>query len=130
MSGEHPIKTHEERMSRTETKVDNLSEKVEKVNEKVVINTESTKSAHHRIDKVEDLVEVVAKLGTSVEHMVSQVTNIVQEMRESREYNEKKFESQDDRIDSLEKKGGKIAIWAWISVATAVFGALAGKFIL
>jgi len=104
---------------------------------KLMAETDSrSKSNSHLIVEIKEEVkelkgqnETVIKLAMSVEHLGENVKSMLDEMRESREFNEKKFGEQDHRLAKLEKQGGKVAIWAWAMTFVAIAGALAGKFI-
>lgn len=47
------------RIDQLEKRVDKATEKLDKTNEKVVIIEQSTKSAHHRIDSIEDKLKSI-----------------------------------------------------------------------
>ena len=59
---------------------------------------ESTKSAHHRLDKNDELIQHIHRLATNIEGLTIQVKNQNERSEKNSERTEKRFESTDKRL--------------------------------
>ena len=123
----------------------NIKEMTKRINagaERLVKTEESTKSAHHRLDTIEERTEAVIRLAVSVEHIANQNQEILNELKNQREeiieLKKKPVESVDEetiekingRLDELEKKDGRNAEKLlnqirWLLIALTVSAAFA-----
>lgn len=86
--------------------------------ERTVITEQSTKSAHHRLDKQEEQTEAIVKISTSIEHLAEQVKDMLS-----------LFKEHDDRIVKLERAPGDNINRLWKLFITASVTCAAGLFV-
>lgn len=75
---------------------------ISQVRERVTINEQSTKSAHHRLDSQEEQTRAIVKMSTSIEYMAKQVESMLELLKEH-----------DGRLDELERAPGQNVLGYW-----------------
>lgn len=84
--GDHVVnESCKDRFVRIESEIKEVTDRVNKGAERLVIAEQSTKSAHHRIDAIEEQTEAVTRLAVSVEHIATQNQEILKEMKVQRD---------------------------------------------
>jgi hypothetical protein len=85
--------------------------------ERIVAVEQSSKSAHHRLDSMEEQTKAVIRLAMSVENMSEKVEKVL-----------KLYDEHDTRLLDLEKKPGESALhtrqWIMVTVGSAAVGML------
>ena len=89
---ENKCETHEFRLGSIEKKIEKFDECLSELKSKYVEAEASTKSAHFRLDNMEEQTKAILKLGIAVEQMTSEVKEMVDSYKEH-----------ETRIDKLEK---------------------------
>ena len=91
------------------------------IRERVATVDASSKSAHHRLDSIEELTKSIHEMSYAVKSMSGQFAEVLTLIKEH-----------DDRIETIEKKPGIIAVKGWALVgsivATAIVAFILGKF--
>lgn len=91
-----------------------MDEKNEKYIQMIIENSQSCKSAHHRIDKLEDTVQVIQELAVSVKE-------IAMETKANRE----DVNKIDLRLGAIEQKPAK----NWDKIVTTSIGTIVGAIV-
>lgn len=95
----------------------NITAELGDVRERVAIAEQSTKSAHHRLDSMEEQTKAVIRLAVSVENMSSKMEDMIAIHKDH-----------DGRISDLEKQPGDVALkrnhWIAITLGSGAIGML------
>ena len=89
---ENKCETHEFRLGSIEKKIEKFDECLSELKSKSVEAEASTKSAHFRLDNMEEQTKAILKLGVAVEQMTSEIKQIIES-----------FKEHENRLDKLEK---------------------------
>ena len=89
---ENKCDTHEFRLGSLEKRTDKLEECQGDLKEKAVEFENSAKSAHFRLDNMEEQTKAILKLGIAVEQMTSEIKGVIEN-----------FKEHENRLDKLEQ---------------------------
>lgn len=89
---ENKCDTHEFRLGSLEKRTDKLEEYQGELREKAIEFENSAKSAHFRLDNMEEQTKAILKLGLAVEQMTFEIKEVIESYKEH-----------ENRLDKLEK---------------------------
>lgn len=89
---ENKCDTHEFRLGSLEKRTDKLEECQGELREKAIEFENSAKSAHFRLDNMEEQTKAILKLGLAVEQMTFEIKEVIESYKEH-----------ENRLDKLEK---------------------------
>lgn len=108
----------EVRVSALESEIKDIRDTCKDINDRLIRMEESLKNSKDKIVDLEKNTQAIMEMSTSVRILTEKVGDMIT-----------KLDKQDERIDELEDKPGKVAIKGWVFVATAIGTAIMGVII-
>ena len=106
------------RVSALENEVKDIKGACKDINNRLIRMEESLRNSKDKILDLEKNTQAIVEMSTNVRILTDKVSDMIT-----------KLDKQDERIDELEDKPGKIAIKCWVFVATAIGTAIMGVII-
>lgn len=108
----------EVRVNALESEIKDIRDTCKDINDRLIRMEESLKNSKDKILDLEKNTQAIMEMSTSVRILTEKVGDMIA-----------KLDKQDERIDELEDKPGKVAIKGWVFVATAIGTAIMGVII-